>query len=154
MGTARTKPELSFEEGSFLIFLAILACVCLIVASKAVDPVMAFHATLGTLASIAGFVFILRTNLNGFKAPPLVINGKPNYNFGPVKFASIAALIWGIAGFTVGLWIALELAFPLLNFDLAYINFGRLRPLHTSAVIFAFGGNVLLATSFYVVQRT
>ena len=63
-------------------------------------------------------------------------------------------MFWGIAGFTVGLWAALELAFPVLNFDLPWISFGRIRPLHTSAVIFAFGGNVLLATSFYVVQRT
>ena len=86
--------------------------------------------------------------------PPLTIDGKPNYNMGPVKFATVAAVFWGIAGFTVGLWIALELAFPVLNFDLPWISFGRLRPLHTSAVIFAFGGNVLIATSFYVVQRT
>ncbi len=49
---------------------------------------------------------------------------------------------------------ALELAFPVLNFDLPWLSFGRIRPLHTSAVIFAFGGNVLIATSFYVVQRT
>ena len=86
--------------------------------------------------------------------PPLTIDGKPNYNMGPVKFATVAAVFWGIAGFTVGLYIALELAFPVLNFDLPWITFGRLRPLHTSAVIFAFGGNVLIATSFYVVQRT
>jgi cytochrome c oxidase cbb3-type subunit 1 len=63
-------------------------------------------------------------------------------------------VFWGVVGFTVGLYIALELAFPWLNLDLPFVNFGRLRPLHTSAVIFAFGGNVLLATSFYVVQRT
>ncbi len=63
-------------------------------------------------------------------------------------------MFWGIAGFTVGLIIALQLAFPALNFDLPWTSFGRLRPLHTSAVIFAFGGNVLIATSFYVVQRT
>src|SRR5690606_25335026 len=50
--------------------------------------------------------------------------------------------------------IAWQLAFPALNFDLPWTNFGRLRPLHTSAVIFAFGGNVLIATSLYVVQRT
>ena len=50
--------------------------------------------------------------------------------------------------------IALQLAFPALNLDLPWTNFGRLRPLHTSAVIFAFGGNVLIATSFHVVQRT
>ena len=63
-------------------------------------------------------------------------------------------MFWGIAGMTAGLWIALELTYPALNVGLAYISFGQLRPLHTSAVIFAFGGNVLLATSFYVVQRT
>ena len=66
----------------------------------------------------------------------------------------IATVFWGIAGFLVGLFIALQLAFPLLNLDLPWTTFGRLRPLHTSAVIFAFGGNALIATSFYVVQRT
>jgi cytochrome c oxidase cbb3-type subunit 1 len=154
MTTARATPKLSFEESGFLAFLGLLAITCFVVVNKATDGPMAFHAALGALAAIAGFVFILKNNLAGFTAPPQEIDGKPNYNFGPVKFASIAALFWGLAGFTVGLWIALELAFPLLNFDIAYINFGRLRPLHTSAVIFAFGGNVLLATSFYVVQRT
>jgi cytochrome c oxidase cbb3-type subunit 1 len=73
---------------------------------------------------------------------------------GPVKFGAVMAMIWGIAGFTVGLVIALQLAWPVLNLDLPWTTFGRLRPLHTSAVIFAFGGNVLIATSFYVVQKT
>ena len=63
-------------------------------------------------------------------------------------------MFWGIAGFLVGDYIAWELAFPALNWDFMATNFGRLRPLHTSAVIFAFGGNALIATSFYVVQRT
>ena len=71
-----------------------------------------------------------------------------------VKAASIATMFWGVVGFLVGLVIALQLAFPALNFDLPWTSFGRLRPLHTSAVIFAFGGNALLATSFYSVQRT
>ena len=66
----------------------------------------------------------------------------------------IASTFWGLIGFAAGLWIALQLAFPALNFDLPWTNFGRLRPVHTSAVIFAFGGNVLIATSFHVVQRT
>ena len=64
------------------------------------------------------------------------------------------AVFWGIAGFSVGLLIASQLAWPALNFDLPWTSFGRLRPLHTSAVVFAFGGNVLIATSFYVVQKT
>ena len=76
------------------------------------------------------------------------------YLDGVVRAGVIATVFWGIAGFLVGLILALQLAFPVLNFDLPFTNFGRLRPLHTSAVIFAFGGNALLATSFYVVQRT
>jgi cytochrome c oxidase cbb3-type subunit 1 len=67
---------------------------------------------------------------------------------------TLAAVFWGIIGFMVGVLIASQMAFPILNFDWQYTSFGRLRPLHTSAVIFAFGGNVLFATSFFVVQRT
>ena len=77
-----------------------------------------------------------------------------SYNYDIVKLFTIAATFWGIAGFAVGVYIAFELAFPALNLGSEYINFGRLRPLHTSAVIFAFGGNSLFATSFFVVQRT
>ncbi|NQW12417.1 MAG: cytochrome-c oxidase, cbb3-type subunit I [Alphaproteobacteria bacterium] len=76
------------------------------------------------------------------------------YHDGPIRLATLAAIFWGVAGFTVGVIIALQLAYPVLNLDLPWTNFGRLRPLHTSAVIFAFGGNVLIATSFHVVQRT
>ena len=71
-----------------------------------------------------------------------------------IRWFTIAAVFWGIAGFLVGLYLALELAFPGFNLGLEWVNFGRLRPVHTSAVIFAFGGNVLIGTSFYVVQRT
>src|SRR3546814_19143634 len=66
----------------------------------------------------------------------------------------MATVVWGVAGLAVGLYIAFQLAFPVLNLGIEYTSFGRLRPLHTSAVIFAFGGNALIATSFYVVQRT
>jgi cytochrome c oxidase cbb3-type subunit 1 len=71
-----------------------------------------------------------------------------------IRAGVIASMAWGIVGFLAGLYIALQLAFPVLNFDLPWLNFGRLRPVHTSAVIFAFGGNVLICSSFYVVQRT
>jgi cytochrome c oxidase cbb3-type subunit 1 len=71
-----------------------------------------------------------------------------------VKSFTIAAVAWGLVGFLVGVVIAFQLAFPVLNLDLPWTTFGRLRPVHTSAVIFAFGGNVLIGTSFYVVQRT
>jgi cytochrome c oxidase cbb3-type subunit 1 len=63
-------------------------------------------------------------------------------------------VIWGIVGMLVGVLIAAQLAFPELNFDIPWLTYGRLRPLHTNAVIFAFGGSALFATSYYVVQRT
>jgi cytochrome c oxidase cbb3-type subunit 1 len=76
------------------------------------------------------------------------------YNETVVRQFTIATVFWGVVGFTVGVFIAFQLAFPVLNLGLEWFSFGRLRPVHTSAVIFAFGGNALLATSFYVVQRT
>jgi len=70
-----------------------------------------------------------------------------------IRWGVIATVFWGLVGMLAGLYIALELIYPALNFS-EYINFGRLRPVHTSGVIFAFGGNALIATSFFVVQRT
>ncbi len=73
-----------------------------------------------------------------------------------VKAGVIAAMIWAVAAFLVGIIIAFQLTYPNQMYiaSLPYFNFGRMRPLHTSAAVFAFGGNVLIATSFYVVQRT
>jgi cytochrome c oxidase cbb3-type subunit 1 len=84
-----------------------------------------------------------------FRMPP----GPSRYDDDVIRWGVIATMFWGIAGLLAGVFIAAQLAFPQLNFE-PYLNFGRVRPLHTSAVIFAFGGNALLATSFYVVQRT
>jgi len=77
-----------------------------------------------------------------------------NYNYRVVRQFSIATVVWGVVGMLVGVIIAAQLAFPALNFDTAWLTYGRLRPLHTNAVIFAFGGSALFATSYYVVQRT
>ncbi len=134
--------------------LAILGLLCLYIAAKTIEPAFAFHMALGVICAGLGlFAIFQRYSKRPAERPPLEINGLPNYNFGPVKFSTIMALFWGLAGMAVGVYIATELAFP--DFNIApWFNFGRLRPLHTSAVIFAFGGNVLLATSFYVVQRT
>ena len=78
----------------------------------------------------------------------------PTYVEGPIRAFAIAIMFWGIVGFLMGVIIASQLAWPLLNLDLEWTSFGRLRPVHTSAVIFAFGGNALLGTSLYIVQRT
>ena len=76
------------------------------------------------------------------------------YNYKVVRQFAIVTVLWGIVGMLVGVFIAAQLAFPALNFDLPWLTYSRLRPLHTNAVIFAFGGSALFATSYYVVQRT
>jgi cytochrome c oxidase cbb3-type subunit I len=146
---------MTFGEGGLSLFFTLTAFVCVIAAAKAEDTPFAFHAYLAAAASVAAVIAILgHYQDRPATLPAQEIGGKPNYHFGPVKVAAALAVFWGIAGFLVGLWAALELAWPALNFDLPWFNFGRIRPLHTSAVIFAFGGNVLIATSFYVVQKT
>jgi len=76
------------------------------------------------------------------------------YDYGVVRWFTVMAAVYLMVGALVGVYIASELAWPFLNFDLEYISFGRLRPLHTNAVIFAYGGCALMATAFYTVQRT
>ena len=76
------------------------------------------------------------------------------YNYKVVRQFSIMTVVWGIVGMLVGVIIAAQLAWPALNFDLPWLTYSRLRPLHTNAVIFAFGGSALFATSYYIVQRT
>lgn len=71
-----------------------------------------------------------------------------------VRQFSIMTIVWGIVGMFVGVLIASQLAWPEMNFETSWLSFGRLRPLHTNAVVFAFGGSALFATSYYVVQRT
>ena len=77
-----------------------------------------------------------------------------SYNDKVVRQFAIMIVIWGIVGMLVGVIIAAQLIWPALNFDLPFLTYSRLRPLHTNAVIFAFGGSALFATSYYVVQRT
>ena len=76
------------------------------------------------------------------------------YNYKVVRQFAIMTVVWGIVGMAVGVLLAAQLVWPDLNLNLPWTSFGRLRPLHTNAVIFAFGGCALFATSYYAVQRT
>ncbi|HJD43873.1 MAG TPA: cytochrome-c oxidase, cbb3-type subunit I [Candidatus Paenalcaligenes intestinipullorum] len=76
------------------------------------------------------------------------------FNYGVIRQFAIMTVVWGIVGMGVGVLIALQLVWPELNFETPWFSFGRLRPVHTNLVIFAFGGSALFATSYYVVQRT
>lgn len=134
---------------SMIIFLSLFSAGALgafYIAANAWDDVMRFHTSLIAIFFVASILWLGNRRMKA--------HATTGYMDDVIKAGTIASTFWGVIGFLVGLVIALQLAFPVLNFDIAYTNFGRLRPLHTSAVIFAFGGNVLLSTSFYVVQRT
>lgn len=79
---------------------------------------------------------------------------EPAYNYKVVRQFAIMTVVWGVIGMGLGVLIASQLVWPQMNFDLPWTSFGRLRPLHTNLVIFAFGGCALFATSYYTVQRT
>ena len=144
--------RLVFRAGGWLV----LALLALVFMAQAVDSGFAIHMGIMMAAAlIALYVTLTKTDYAAIgrgilKAPA----DEGAYDDDPVRWGAIATLFWGTAGFLAGLFIALQLAFPVLNFPTEFTTFGRLRPLHTSAVIFAFGGNALIATSFYVVQRT
>ncbi len=108
------------------------------------------NAAVVMLAAAATFIITLR----GMEKPKLATPAG-EYNDAVVRAGVIATTFWGVVGFLVGVIIAFQLAFPNLNIEMmGILNFGRLRPLHTSAVIFAFGGNALIMSAFYIVQRT
>jgi cytochrome c oxidase cbb3-type subunit I len=135
-----------------LILLGVIALLAAIGANMARDPAYMVNAIVVMLVAGGMFVWALRQ----IDEPAPVIDRR-QYMDDVVRWGVIATTFWGVVGFLVGVVIAFQLAFPALNLSditQGYTNFGKLRPLHTSAVIFAFGGNALIATSFYVVQRT
>ena len=75
------------------------------------------------------------------------------FNYKVVRQFALVTVLWGIVGMLVGVIIAAQLLWPQLNFDIPWLSYGRLRPLHTNAVIFAFGGSALFASSYYCVHR-
>ncbi len=78
-----------------------------------------------------------------------------SYYDAPTKAGIVLAMIWAVIGMGFGVWVSALLAWPELTFvDSAWASFGRIRPVHTSGVIFGFGGNALIATSLHVLQRT
>ncbi|OZA08663.1 MAG: cytochrome-c oxidase, cbb3-type subunit I, partial [Rhodobacterales bacterium 17-64-5] len=134
-----------------LIVLAAVGLLAAIAANYAHDLPYMVNAIEVAVAAAIAFVYVLR-NVGEDKTT------NPNeYQDGVIRAGVIATSFWGVVGFLVGVVIAFQLAFPSLdlgNITDGIINFGRLRPLHTSAVIFAFGGNALIMSAFYVVQRT
>ena len=134
-----------------VVSLGLLAFVAALAADWGHDLAYKVHALLILITAFGLFIWQLRR-----VGDPVPVVHHERYMDDVVRAGVIATAFWGIVGFLAGVFIAFQLAFPELNFDWGqpFTNFGRLRPLHTSAVIFAFGGNALIMSSFYIVQRT
>ena len=134
---------------------ALVLCAAIAAIAGAQDSGFAIH--MGIVALVAAILMVATLTSFDPMAKAQSIFKMPtdpsHYDDDVVRWGVIATMFWGLAGLLAGVFIAAQLAFPVLNLE-PWLNFGRLRPLHTSAVIFAFGGNALIATSFYVVQRT
>lgn len=135
-----TVPPLTFSDLFAVVFAVFELVAGLTLTLKPPEGEMQFHGAI-LAAACAIFFGVLAKISRG-------------YGGDVVKSAVIATILWSIAGVLVGNVVAWQLAFPALNADLPWLSFNRLIPLHISAMIFAFGGNALLATSFYAVQRT
>lgn len=134
-----------------LISCGMVVLVAAIAANWGHDLAYRLHAFI--IMAVAAGLFIWQLRGVGENKPEVDTSG---YMDDVVRAGVIATSFWGVVGMLAGVFIAFQLAFPVLNFDWGqpFTNFGRLRPLHTSAVIFAFGGNALIMSSFYIVQRT
>ncbi|MEN2494920.1 MAG: Cytochrome c oxidase subunit 1, bacteroid [Hyphomicrobiaceae bacterium hypho_1] len=141
------------SNGTLTVFIAIGVIISAAASILAQDDILRAHGLLMTIIMFIGMlVVIVLSDYRPVQSRPSREDDSP-YMDDVVRFGVIATVFWGVVGFLAGVVIAAQLAWPQLNIE-PYFNFNRLRPLHTSAVIFAFGGNALIATSFYVVQRT
>ena len=120
-----------------LVAFAVVAVLSAIAANNARDLAYQVNAVTVLLAAAGFFIYTIRTM--GRPAVPAT-----GYMDDVIRAGVIATAFWGLAGFLAGVYIAFQLAFPELNLGFSFTSFGRLRPLHTSAVIFAFGGNARL----------
>ncbi len=141
------------SNGIMVSFLGLGTLIAILIAASAQDSALHVHALVMAVLFFLSMLVALRVAdyAPASQRPPK--DDPDGYMNEIVRFGVIATIFWGLIGFLVGVIAAAQLAFPQLNIE-PWFNFGRLRPVHTSAVIFAFGGNGLIATSFYVVQRT
>jgi len=131
-----------------LAIYGLAALIAIVMAAKAHDQPFAIQMTIVAIAALIAVV-VTAKRADFDETPP----DNSGYFDSVIRYGAVATLFWGIVGMLVGVVAALQLSWPVFDIE-PWFNFGRLRPLHTSAVVFAFGGNALICTSFYVVQRT
>jgi len=143
--------ELTGGERRLAVMISALVAACgLLMAWGGYGDPLSIHGLIVLLAGLAALYAVL----GGYFAPEPDEKRLAFYYDTPIKAGIVLAMIWGVFGMTVGDWVAWLLAYPEMTFDAAWSSFGRLRPVHTTGVIFGFGGNALIATSFHVMQRT
>jgi len=139
------------DVSALYLFLGVGAIVALLATGLTDDAAFRFHGYILMAASVVALAAMTIGIASGrFRSDP------SRYEDGVIRAGVIATMFWGVIGMTVGVFIAAQLSWPEIFYfpEHGWLNFGRLRPLHTSGVIFAFGGNALICTSFWVVQRT
>ena len=136
------------QIGLWLAGLVTLAGAALGIAGR--NDVLGYHGLLITIFGAAVMIALLRN----IDAPEPDESRLSEYYDDPIRFGIILTMAWAVFGMFIGVWVSALLAWPELTFDAAWASFGRLRPVHTTGVIFGFGGNALIATSLHVVQRT
>jgi cytochrome c oxidase cbb3-type subunit 1 len=138
------------ERQLALFILAALALVGLAMTSVGRNDPLGAHGALVLLAALAGLFGVI----SGYFEPEPGEDRLDRYYDEPSKIGILLAMGWAVFGLFIGDWVAWLLVEPNLTFDADWSSYGRMRPVHTTAVIFGFGGNALIATSFYVLQRT
>jgi cytochrome c oxidase cbb3-type subunit 1 len=136
---------------ALFLFLGISAVLALFATALTDDAAFRFHGYILMAASVIALsALTIGVAQGSFRSDPT------RYQDGVIRAGVIATMFWAVIGMTVGVLIAAQLSWPEIFYfpEHGWLNFGRLRPLHTSGVIFAFGGNALICTSFWVVQRT
>ncbi len=138
------------ERQLSLVVLTVLALCGLAMAAAGRADALGIHGFI-VLAFSLGLIFLVISRYNDPEPPAERLS---RYYDDPTKVGIVLTMIWAVVGMFFGVWVAALLAWPDLTFDAGWASFGRLRPVHTSGVIFGFGGNALIATSFHVLQRT
>ncbi|MGB5799578.1 MAG: cytochrome-c oxidase, cbb3-type subunit I [Mesorhizobium sp.] len=143
--------QLTLSERQYALVILVLAALCgLAMAAGGRGDPLGVHGIIVMIFSI-GLAFVVMAGYNTPEPDPERLS---HYFDDPTKVGIVLTMAWAIFGMFFGVWVAALLAWPDLTFDAAWSSFGRIRPVHTTGIIFGFGGNALIATSFHVLQRT